>query len=148
MIDLYTWGTPNGRKISIALEELQMPYTVFPINIGKDEQFDSEFLKISPNNKVPAIVDQDNDLALMESGAILLYLAKKTGKLFPENGADPLNVPKRYDSGAPRGGLLWSSLRAGVGRLLQYLGCIFGVHRRRMDTLRCRVTKGPATRRS
>ena len=91
MIDLYTWGTPNGRKISIALEELQIPYTVFPINIGKDEQFDSEFLKISPNNKVPAIVDRDNDLALMESGAILLYLAKKTGKLLPENGADYCN---------------------------------------------------------
>lgn len=88
MIDLYTWGTPNGRKISIALEELQIPYTVFPINIGKDEQFDPDFLKISPNNKVPAIVDRDNDLALMESGAILLYLAKKTGKLLPQNDAD------------------------------------------------------------
>ena len=88
MIDLYTWGTPNGRKISIALEELQIPYTVFPINIGKDEQFDPDFLKISPNNKVPAIVDRDNDLALMESGAILLYLAKKTGKLLPDNDAD------------------------------------------------------------
>ena len=81
MIDLYTWGTPNGRKISIALEELGIPYTVFSIDIGKDEQFDPDFLKISPNNKVPAIVDQDNGLALMESGAILLYLAKKTGKL-------------------------------------------------------------------
>ena len=77
MIDLYTWGTPNGRKISIALEELEMPYTVFPINIGEDEQFDPDFLKISPNNKVPAIVDRDNGLALMESGAILLYLARK-----------------------------------------------------------------------
>ena len=83
MIDLYTWSTPNGRKVSIMLEELELPYTAHAINIGKDEQFSGEFLKISPNNKIPAIVDQDNGLALMESGAILLYLARKAGKLLP-----------------------------------------------------------------
>ena len=83
MIDLYTWSTPNGRKVSIMLEELELTYTAHAINIGKDEQFSGEFLKISPNNKIPAIVDQDNGLALMESGAILLYLARKAGKLLP-----------------------------------------------------------------
>ena len=81
MIDLYTWSTPNGRKISIVLEELGLPYQVHPIDIGKDEQFKPEFLAISPNNKIPAIVDRDNGTRLMESGAILIYLAEKTGKL-------------------------------------------------------------------
>jgi GST-like protein len=85
VIDLYTWTTPNGRKISIALEELGLPYTAHPIDIGKDEQFKPEFLKISPNNKIPAIVDRDNGFSLMESGAILLYLAEKTGKLMPKD---------------------------------------------------------------
>lgn len=83
MIDLYTWSTPNGRKVSIALEELALPYTVHAINIGKDEQFQPDFLKISPNNKIPAIVDHDTGIPMMESGAILLYLADKTGKLMP-----------------------------------------------------------------
>ncbi len=84
MIDLYTWTTPNGRKVSIALEELGLPYTVHAIDIGKDEQYAPAFLKISPNNRIPAIVDLDNDFSLMESGAILLYLAEKTGKLMPK----------------------------------------------------------------
>ena len=79
MIDLYTWPTPNGRKISIALEELGLAYRSHPVNIGKDEQFAPEFLKISPNNKIPTIVDDGR--AMMESGAILLYLADKTGRL-------------------------------------------------------------------
>jgi GST-like protein len=83
MIDLYTWSTPNGRKVSIMLEEVGLPYTVHEINITKDEQFTPEFLAISPNNKIPAIVDQDNGRAMMESGAILLYLAEKTGQLMP-----------------------------------------------------------------
>ena len=83
MIELYTWFTPNGRKISIMLEECGLPYSVHPVNIGKDEQHDPEFLKISPNNKIPAIVDTDNNLSLMESGAILLYLAEKSGQLAP-----------------------------------------------------------------
>ena len=85
MIKLYTWSTPNGRKASIALEELELPYEVHPIDIGKDEQFDPEFLKISPNNKIPAIVD--GDLTLFESGAILLYLARKAGRLIPDDGS-------------------------------------------------------------
>ena len=87
MIDLYTWTTPNGRKISIMLEELGVDYTVHSINIGEDEQFTPEFLAISPNNKIPAIVDHDNGLKLMESGAILNYLARKYGKFLP---TDPL----------------------------------------------------------
>ena len=83
MIDLYTWGTPNGRKISIALEELGLAYEVHPVNIGQGEQFDPDFLKISPNNRIPAIRDRETGLSLMESGAILLYLADKTSKLMP-----------------------------------------------------------------
>jgi GSH-dependent disulfide-bond oxidoreductase len=85
VIDLYTWSTPNGRKVSIALEELGVQYTVHPIDIGKNQQFDPSFLAISPNNKIPAIVDRDTGRAMMESGAILLYLADKHGKLM---GAD------------------------------------------------------------
>jgi len=85
MIDLYTWSTPNGRKVSIALEELGVEYTVHPIDIGKNQQFDPSFLAISPNNKIPAIVDRDTGRAMMESGAILLYLADKYGALM---GAD------------------------------------------------------------
>ncbi|NIA70242.1 glutathione S-transferase family protein [Pelagibius litoralis] len=88
-IDLYTWGTPNGRKISIALEELDLAYSAHSINIGKDEQFAPDFLKISPNNKIPAIVDPDGpdgqSISLFETGAILLYLAEKTGRLMPSD---------------------------------------------------------------
>jgi GSH-dependent disulfide-bond oxidoreductase len=83
-IDLYTFTTPNGRKISIALEELGLDYTVHKIDITKDEQFTPEYIAINPNSKIPAIVDRDNDLAVFESGAILLYLAEKTGKLLPK----------------------------------------------------------------
>ncbi|HWV43270.1 glutathione S-transferase family protein [Pseudorhodoplanes sp.] len=86
MIDLYTWTTPNGRKVSIALEELGLPYKAHPIDISKDEQFAPAFLKISPNNRIPAIVDNDNGMSLFESGAILIYLADKTGKLMPKDG--------------------------------------------------------------
>lgn len=85
MIDLYTWGTPNGVKVSIALEEMGLAYKVFPINIMKDDQFAPDFLKISPNNKIPAIVDHDTSQSLMESGAILMYLAEKTGQLWPQD---------------------------------------------------------------
>jgi GSH-dependent disulfide-bond oxidoreductase len=85
VIDLYTWTTPNGRKASILLEELGLPFTVHPIDITKDEQFHPDFLKISPNNRIPAIVDRDNGFHLMESGAIMLYLAEKTGKLLPKD---------------------------------------------------------------
>ena len=83
MIDFYTWTTPNGRKVSIMLEELGLPYTTHAINIGEGEQMASDFLKIAPNNKIPAIVDNDNGMTLMESGAILMYLAEKTGKFLP-----------------------------------------------------------------
>ncbi|MEM6901473.1 MAG: glutathione S-transferase N-terminal domain-containing protein [Pseudomonadota bacterium] len=86
MIELYTWTTPNGRKISVALEEMGLPYEVKPINIGSDEQFSPEFLAISPNNKIPAIVDKDNGVSVFESGAILTYLAEKTGKFLPAIG--------------------------------------------------------------
>jgi GST-like protein len=85
MIDLYTWTTPNGRKVSIALEELGLPYTVHSIDIGKNEQFAPDFLKISPNNRIPAIVDREQNYSLFESGAILMYLAEKTGKLMPKD---------------------------------------------------------------
>ena len=89
MIDLYTWQTPNGRKISIMLEEIGLDYNVYPINIAKDEQFQDHFLKISPNNRIPAIVDKNNDnYALFESGAILMYLAEKSGKLLNFDNKD------------------------------------------------------------
>ena len=87
MIDLYTWKTPNGRKVSIALEELNLPYRTHAVDLGKDEQFAPAFLKVSPNNKIPGIVDSDGPdgkaISLFESGAILIYLAAKTGKLLP-----------------------------------------------------------------
>ena len=86
MIDLYTWSTPNGRKVSIMLEECGLPYTTHAIDIGKGDQFKPEFLKISPNNRIPAIVDRDTGLSLFESGAILMYLAQKTGKFWPKSG--------------------------------------------------------------
>lgn len=86
-IDLYYWPTPNGWKISIALEEMGLPYTVHPINISTGDQFKPEFLAISPNNKMPAIVDPDGPggqpISVFESGAILQYLGRKTGKLYP-----------------------------------------------------------------
>jgi len=81
MIDLYTWSTPNGRKVSIMLEECRLAYEVHEIDITKDDQFAPAFLAISPNNKIPAIVDRDEGISLFESGAILIYLAEKTGML-------------------------------------------------------------------
>lgn len=88
MIDLYYWTTPNGHKVTIFLEEAGLPYTIKPVNIAKGEQFDPEFLRVSPNNRIPAIVDHDpadggGPLSIFESGAILQYLAEKTGKLMP-----------------------------------------------------------------
>ncbi|MEQ8250607.1 MAG: glutathione S-transferase N-terminal domain-containing protein [Oceanibaculum nanhaiense] len=108
MIELYTWGTPNGRKVSIMLEEVGLPYNTHAVNISKDEQFAPDFLKISPNNKIPAIVDPDGPggkpISLFESGAILFYLAEKTGKLLP---ADPAG---RYET------MVWLMFqKAGVG---------------------------------
>jgi GST-like protein len=93
MLTLYTWTTPNGRKVPIMLEELGLQYTIQTVNIGKGEQFTPEFLALSPNNKIPAMVDTDvdgNTVSIFESGAILTYLAEKTGKLLPAAG------PERY----------------------------------------------------
>lgn len=89
MIDLYYWPTPNGWKVSIALEEMELPYNVVPVNIGRGEQFTPEFQAISPNGRMPAIVDHDPEgggapLELFESGAILLYLAEKSGRFLPK----------------------------------------------------------------
>jgi len=87
LIDLYTWSTPNGRKVSIMLEECALPYEAHPIDIGKGDQFKPEFVALNPNSKIPAIVDQQGPegkpYTLFESGAILMYLAWKTGRLFP-----------------------------------------------------------------
>ena len=95
MIDLYTWPTPNGHKVHIMLEETGLPYTVIPINIGAGDQFKPEFLKISPNNRMPAIVDRDGPggtpISVFESGAMLIYLADKTGMFCPRASE------KRYD---------------------------------------------------
>src|SRR5438094_7899251 len=92
MIDLYTWTTPNGRKVSIMLEECGLPYTVHPVNIREGEQFKPEFVAICPNSKVPAIVDQDGPggkpFALFESGAILIYLADKYGQFIGKDTAE------------------------------------------------------------
>ncbi len=89
MIDLYYWTTPNGHKITMFLEETALPYKIIPINIGKGEQFKPEFLAISPNNRIPAILDHDGPdgkpVSVFESGAILLYLAEKTGKFIPHD---------------------------------------------------------------
>jgi GST-like protein len=95
MIQLYTWATPNGKKVSIMLEEVGLPYEVHPINIAKGDQLKPEYLAINPNNKIPAIIDSDgpdgNPLKLFESGAILMYLAEKTGKFLPQE------MVKRYE---------------------------------------------------
>lgn len=95
MIDLYSWATPNGHKAHIMLEETGLPYRLHKVDIGKGEQFRPEFLKINPNNKIPAIVDQDGPngkpITLFESGAILIYLAEKTGKFLPADKR------RRYD---------------------------------------------------
>ena len=90
MLDLYYWTTPNGHKITIFLEETQIPYRLVPVNISKGEQFNPEFLKVSPNNRIPALVDHAPTdggpaVSVFESGAILLYLAEKTGQFIPAN---------------------------------------------------------------
>jgi GST-like protein len=95
MIQLYTWATPNGKKVSIMLEEVGLPYEVHPVNLGEGEQHKPEYLAVNPNNKIPAIVDSDGPggqaFKLFESGAILMYLAEKTGKLWPQD------MRKRYE---------------------------------------------------
>jgi GSH-dependent disulfide-bond oxidoreductase len=89
MIQLYTWGTPNGKKVSVMLEEVGLPYEVHPISLQKGDQFTPEYLAINPNNKIPSIIDTEGPggqpLTLFESGAILMYLAEKSGKLLPQD---------------------------------------------------------------
>jgi len=93
MIDLFTWTTPNGRKVSVMLEECGLPYTVHPVNIRENEQFKPQFVAICPNSKIPAIVDRDeNNLSIFESGAILIHLAEKTGKFLPKTIAGRAKV--------------------------------------------------------
>lgn len=96
MIDLYYWGTPNGHKITIALEEMELDYQIFPINIMENDQFQPDFLRISPNNKIPAIVDQNGPhhhaISVFESGAILQYLGRKTGLFYPTDEAERVQV--------------------------------------------------------
>jgi GST-like protein len=95
-IALWTWNTPNGRKISAALDEMGLPYDVHPVNIGKGEQFAPDFLKISPNNRIPAIIDPEGPegrpISVFESGAILIYLGQKTGKFWPSTVAKQVPV--------------------------------------------------------
>jgi GST-like protein len=92
MIDLYTFTTPNGRKASIMLEEVGLPYNVHKIDITKGDQFTPEFVAINPNSKIPAIIDSETGITVFESGAILIYLAKKTGKLLPTNDKEQFQV--------------------------------------------------------
>ena len=96
MIDLYWWGTPNGRKVSIMLEEVGLPYQAHHVDIGAGDQFKQAFLEISPNNKIPAIVDPDGPdgkpISVFESGAILIYLAEKTGQFLPTEPRARLDV--------------------------------------------------------
>lgn len=97
MMDLYYWPTPNGHKITIFFEESGLPYKLIPINIFEGEQFSEEFLRISPNNRIPAIIDHNpkdssNPISIFESGAILLYLAEKSGKFLPQNIHDRYEV--------------------------------------------------------
>ena len=112
-LDLYAWNTSNGRKISIMLEELDVDYNIHLINIGKDEQFAPEFLKISPNNRIPAIIDSDGPggtpYSMFESGAILLYLADKFGKF------NPTAELKRYET------LVWLMWQMG-GAVAHFVG--------------------------
>jgi len=91
VIDLYYWPTPNGKKVSIMLEECDLEYNAVAVNIGRGDQFTGEFLDISPNNRIPAIVDHDPEISLFESGAILMYLAEKSGKFMPQE------MNERYD---------------------------------------------------
>ncbi|HEY9818385.1 MAG TPA: glutathione S-transferase N-terminal domain-containing protein [Candidatus Obscuribacterales bacterium] len=92
MIDLYTFATPNGRKVSVMLEEVGLPYTVHSVHIGEGEQFRPEFIKLNPNSKIPVITDQETGLTVFESGAILIYLAEKTAKFLPTDARQRYSV--------------------------------------------------------
>ena len=120
MIDLYTWQTPNGRKVSIMLEETGLAYAAHAVDIARDEQFAPDFLAISPNNKIPAIVDRDGGASMMESGAILLYLADKAGMLMPADAAGRWKVMEwlmmQMGSVGPMLGQTHHFLRAAKGK--------------------------------
>ena len=120
MIDLYTWQTPNGRKVSIMLEETGLAYAAHAVDITRDEQFAPDFLAISPNNKIPAIVDRDSGASMMESGAILLYLADKAGMLMPADAAGRWKVMEwlmmQMGSVGPMLGQTHHFLRAAKGK--------------------------------
>ncbi|MGI9271988.1 MAG: glutathione S-transferase family protein [Woeseiaceae bacterium] len=92
MIDLYYWPTPNGRKITIMLEECGLEYRTIPVDIGAGDQFDADFLRISPNNRMPAIVDDETGISIFEGGAILVYLAEKSGQLLPQEQSARFDV--------------------------------------------------------
>ena len=92
MIDFYTFATPNGRKVSVMLEEVGLPYTVHSVHIGQGEQFSPEFIKLNPNSKIPVITDQETGLTVFESGAILIYLAEKTAKFLPTDARQRYSV--------------------------------------------------------
>jgi GSH-dependent disulfide-bond oxidoreductase len=111
MIQLHAWGTPNGKKIPVALEEMDLRYTLHKVDIGKGQQKEPAFLALNPNGKIPAIVDDDTGIKVFESGAILTYLAEKTGKLLPKEGQARADV------------LAWLMFQmAGVGPMMGQLG--------------------------
>jgi GST-like protein len=148
MITLYTWTTPNGRKASIALEEMGLPYEVKAVNIGQGEQFKAEFLAVSPNNKIPAIVDHGaagGPLSIFESGAILLYLAERSGTLLPTDAAGRARVLEWlfWQVGGPGpmfGQLFYFAVRApeklpaAIGRFQDESVRLLGVMEKRLET--------------
>lgn len=147
-IDLYYWPTPNGFKISIALEEMGLPYTVIPVNITKGEQFKAEFLKISPNNRMPAIVDHHGPggkrISIFESGAILQYLGRKTGKFYPQDERSRVEVeewlfwqmanlgPKAGEANHFRNYAAHEKQQYAINRFTNEMNRIYGVMNRRL----------------
>lgn len=137
MIDLYTFTTPNGRKASIMLEEVELPYNVHKIDITQQQQFTPEYIAINPNSKIPAIVDQETGIKVFESGAILIYLAEKTGKLLPTEQKSRFQV------------LEWLMFQmAGVGPMFGQLNHFkrfapeklpYAIERYEKETLRCNL---------
>jgi GST-like protein len=147
MITLYTWTTPNGRKIPVALEEMGLPYEVRPVDIGASEQFSAAFLAVSPNNKIPAIVDHGaagGPVSVFESGAILVYLAEKSGLLLPSGGAARAKVLEWLfwqvgGIGPMLGQLFYFAVRApekvppAIERFQEEANRLFGVLERRLS---------------
>ena len=134
MLRLYTWTTPNGRKVSIALEELGVPYEVCPVNLGKNEQLNPDFLALNPNHKIPVLTD--DDLVIWESGAILLYLAEKYGKLLPPDSKGRIAAIEYafFQTGGigPNLGRLGAQLRRPEGERNREMVEIFGEEVKRL----------------